>query len=157
MPLPLSPKLFCKAEFYSRTRVVGDCLEWTGAKEKDGYGTLRVNLTRYRAHRVSWAMRNGRDPGDMFVCHSCDNPACVKPDHLWLGTPAENVADMVQKGRTYRHDYAGEKHPAARLTEDDVRRIRTRPKKQRELAEEYGVALSTIANIQVGNQWAHVK
>lgn len=77
-----------------------DCWIWTGNKFKDGYGSFSFRDRPHRAHRVSWIHFNGkRIPDGCYVCHSCDNPLCVNPKHLWVGTPTDNVRDMISKGR----------------------------------------------------------
>lgn len=99
-----------EATFWAAVKKTDGCWEWTGyrRKSKQLYGSIMVNAKHMYAHRYSWLLHNGPIPDDMIVCHRCDNPSCVRPDHLFLGTDADNVADMVAKGRNSR----GEKHAA---------------------------------------------
>lgn len=78
----------------------GECWEWTAHKSKDGYGSFRIKKQYLKAHRVSYEWAKGTIPKKMCVCHSCDNPSCVNPEHLWVGTQRENVLDMHAKKRS---------------------------------------------------------
>jgi len=90
---------FEKFIFYS----TDGCWYWLGYLDKKGYGRVTQNGVHVLAHRFSYQINKG-DPGSLFVCHHCDNPACVNPDHLFLGTPKDNMQDMHRKGR-YKHPY----------------------------------------------------
>lgn len=98
-PLPeLSERQIAK--FRARhTAHPSGCWNWIAGRNERGYGRFRVGDRTLAAHRVAFAISRGADPGELFVCHSCDNPSCVNPDHLWLGTNADNLRDCVNKGR----------------------------------------------------------
>lgn len=112
------------------------------------------------AHRVSWIKHNGPIPSGMHVCHKCDVKLCVNPDHLFLGTPADNLKDMVSKGRHATDYNNGTANHVAKLDEKTVREIRKRYADgdgyQYELAKEYGVIQSTISAIVRRETWSHI-
>jgi len=134
-----------------------ECWDWTAYKTADGYGRMGgIGRKILTAHRVSWELHNGPIPGEMCVCHSCDNPACVNPDHLWLGTHQDNMADRDEKGR--HTPTSGERNRHAKLTENQVMAIRSEypGTGQAELAEKYGVRRKTISKIICRELWAHI-
>lgn len=141
--------------FIDSTTTPDGCWHWTGYTRASGYGEayFRENNKRVRllAHRVVYRAFNG-DPGDLYICHSCDNPHCVRPDHLFAGTPADNSADRNAKGRQAR----GERNASAKLNEEQVRAIRADERLQREIAADYGVADHTISSIKNRKTWKHV-
>jgi predicted DNA-binding protein (UPF0251 family) len=114
------------------------------------------------AHRVSWGLHNGPIPEGMWVLHRCDNPSCVNPTHLFLGTQADNVADMISKGRQATPEqtaHIGEKNGRARLTPDQVRTIRTLVAggvSETEAARRYGVGQTTVSYIVLRKSWKHI-
>lgn len=125
-------------------RVESGCLEWHGYKDVYGYGILLVTgngkKANKKAHRLSYELAVGPIPDGMLVCHSCDNRACIEPSHLFLGTPADNNADMMRKGR-YRpggKPHPGSKNGRAKLTESQVVAIR-------KLVSKYGISAAAIA------------
>ena len=125
------------------------CHEWTAAVSEWGYGRWKQGIY---AHRYAWERANGPIPQGLEVCHHCDNPACVRLDHLFLGTRQDNAADMARKKRA---PY-GEIHHAAKLTEADVRSIRADTRLQREVADDYGITISNVHRIQARKTWKHV-
>jgi hypothetical protein len=111
----------------------------------------------FGASRLAFYIATGVDPGEKEVCHTCDNPLCVNPQHLWLGTQPDNVADMVARKR-HRPPMTGpgEDAPNHKLSESDVRRIRTLHGRQRDIARQYGVSQGTIHFLKTRKTWAHV-
>lgn len=117
-----------------------------------GYGILSHKGKETRAHRLSWELHNGPIPNGLVVCHKCDNTSCINPDHLFLGTQADNVADYVKKGLVTR----GEDRAQTKLTEDQVRAILVSKFTNVLLAKVYGVAPETISGIRNRRKWKHV-
>lgn len=132
------------------------CWIWKGYKRPGGYGEAyfgtKPNRERVLAHRLAWAVEFG-DPGEMIVCHHCDNPSCVNPRHLFLGTIQDNMDDRNVKGRQAR----GERNGPAKLTEAQVLEIRADPRGCRRLAKAYGVHMGTIMSVKRRKTWKHLK
>lgn len=128
------------------------CWLWTASVGSRGYGDFRINKKTVRAHRVSYELYIGQIPEGMCVLHKCDIRLCVNPDHLFLGTNANNSADMVAKGRVKR----GAAHGMAKLTEKDVIEIRNSEKLQKVLAKKHSVSRSHISVIRARKAWKHL-
>lgn len=130
-----------------------NCWLWTAATNGVGYGKFYVDGGLVYAHRFSYELHRGQIPDGMYVCHSCDVPGCVNPKHLWLGTNADNLADMAAKGRSMH----GAKSPHAKLTTDQVREIRrlyaTGRYSKRELGDRFEVRVSNIGLILRRETW----
>lgn len=135
---------------------LGPCWVWTAAKSR-GYGVFRLGARIQRSNRVGWMVQKGGIPDGLCALHECDNRACVRGSHLFLGTKAENNADMVAKGRDVH--LRGHAHGCAKLTGADVVDIRSRHVargSQRRLAKEFGVSFSLISQIVNRDVWAHI-
>lgn len=145
--------------FWSKTKRVGDCLEWQSSISNGGYGLFRMGPKKVSAHRLAYELTYGEIPEGMHICHRCDNPKCVEPEHLFAGTHSDNMRDMVTKGRHAVHDHRGEKSSTAKLTEDDVHCIRQLYQEgstKTQLAKEFGVTDVNIHYIVTGKSWKHI-
>lgn len=141
-----------------------ECWEWTGGySNSNGYGTIALGVRSKgngRAHRVAWELTRGPIPAGMCVCHHCDNPGCVNPKHLFLGTQQDNLQDCRQKDRAASGSSAGEKNPKAKLSAAQVHAIRRRYAAgavyQRVLASEYGITQAQVSAIVTRKNWRHL-
>lgn len=149
-----------RARFWSKVNILSpdDCWEWQAAIRKDGYGSFCITRNKrvitYRANRFAYAMKHGSIAKGINALHHCDNPACVNPDHLFLGTQADNMADKAAKGKA-----RGVNHPGAKLTEQDVHEIRRlirSGERNISIANRYGVCDATIRHIVSGKNWSHI-
>ncbi len=130
------------------------CHLWEGAWLR-GYGQIRIEGHTKLAHRVAWELRHGPIQAGMYVCHRCDTPACVNPDHLFLGSPAENLADASKKGRM-RH---GEAHHNSKLTAErvhEIRRLRSTGLSQAAIGLAVGISQTVVGDVLSGEIWHHV-
>ena len=137
--------------FWTKVSKSDGCWEWQAARDRDGYGQFGVFRRQTKAHRFSWEITNGPIPPGMIVCHTCDNPSCVRPDHLFVGTHQDNQRDKWNKGRANHHRI---------LTEPDVieiRELHDGGMSHRQIALRKGVSKPTICGIVKRRQWRHVK
>lgn len=132
------------------------CWLWLGSKTLTGYGYFRVGNKMKRAHRVSFELFKGNIPGNLYVLHACDNPSCVNPNHLSLGTQKDNMRDMIGKGRLY----PSEKHPKVKLTTDQVIEIRKLyslgKASMRDLAHSYSMSYKAINSLLTFKTWKSI-
>lgn len=138
--------------------VDGECWVWMRHRNNHGYGKLTINGRGVFSHRLSYELSIGPIPDDKIVLHRCDNPACINPSHLKLGSQSDNMKDCYRKGRSSvrPHSCPGETNPAAKLTSEQVAEIRfllREGKSQDAIASEFGVSQSQISNINLGKQW----
>jgi hypothetical protein len=135
------------------------CWLWGGQLKGEGYGRFKVTRAiQTTAHRMAWLLFHGAI-GDMFVCHKCDNPTCVNPDHIYLGTHTDNMRDKRMRDRSINIPRPGEKHHNAKLTTAEVlemRKLREAGWRYAHLGQRYGVSLSQTRRICLRERWAHV-
>ena len=133
------------------------CWEWTGSLSGTGYGRMTLNQRPRDVHRLVYELKVGPIPSGHFVCHTCDNPKCCNPAHLFVGTPADNMADKTRKGRG--NQPRGQRVSRARLTDEKAREIvaryKPRVRTMAELARDYNVDEGTIWAIVTGKTWTH--
>jgi hypothetical protein len=159
-------KLSTSERFFQKIAPVdkNGCMLWIGNKYWDGYGKFHVreisnNISFWktvRAHRYAWELKNGPIPKGLYVCHKCDNPLCVNPDHMFLGTQKNNLEDMASKKRST----IGCRNPMSKLTDEDIRIIREMYKNgytQQSIANIYSLSRSNIGLIVTNQTWKHVK
>ena len=157
MPIKLTPLRL--KNFWRRVQKTDTCWLWQGSFMEQGYGKLSTHTSYMSAHRVSWVIHYGPIPEGLFVCHKCDVRACVRPDHLFLGTQADNLADMRRKGRQGKTGLRGERNGRALLTEEQVLVIRRRFAAGEgcySLGLEYGVSDTTIGAVVSRQNWRHL-
>lgn len=135
------------------------CWEWNAYKSQDGYGSFGVAGRIQKAHRVAYQLYVGEITEGLCVCHHCDNPSCVNPKHLFLGTNADNSHDRDNKGRGVHPDNSGEKHGMSKLVREQVVEIKVKISEgatQSDIAKEFGVARRTISDISNRRTWANL-
>ena len=141
-----------QARFWNHVQKTESCWPWIGARHRNGYGAMNYSGRIMRVHRISWLINNGAIPEGKQILHTCDNPLCVNPDHLFVGTNSDNMADKVRKGRQAK----GENQGSSKLQENSVREIRQKYQQgisQRELAKQYNVSTPAISQIVTKKCW----
>lgn len=135
--------------FWGHVEETNGCWEWLGTKSHQGYGKFFAFGKSWRAHRIMWMLEMQSDPGELYVCHRCDNPPCVNPDHLFLGTPKDNTWDSILKGRR-----------RTVLDVDDVIEIRRLDRetnmKRSDIAALFGVSWTCVHYVINRVSWTHI-
>jgi len=151
---PIKDRIYRSIEF----DLNGGCWLWSGATNSDiGYGQISFNRKVARVHRLSWEIHYGPIPEGLHVCHRCDVPVCVNPDHLFLGTHTDNMRDKVRKGRDWCKQ--GEKCPTSKLKDSDIPVILERIRRghtDSQIREDYGVTSYAIYAVRNGRTWNHI-
>jgi len=149
-----------RVRFWKKVDKSDDCWLWKAGRFSRGYGGFQMRNTNCIAHRISWIIANGPIPAGQCVLHSCDNPPCVRPDHLWLGSQLENIADRDRKGRWRGSGRRGQDMPMAKLSDAEVIEIRKRyavgDVMQKDLAAEYKISKTQMHVILHRKQWTHL-
>jgi len=147
------PNDLMQKRFEAKFTKAEGCWLWHGATAPGGYGSFGVPGRTTVAHRVAYELYVGTIPEGTFVLHKCDTPACVNPDHLFLGSHQDNMRDKWAKGR---QSHVGQRNPKAKLTEEDVLAIRADPRSYTAIAEDYPVTSTTIGGIKRRERWTYV-
>lgn len=151
--------------FWSKAQRTDSCWIWAGGGRRRRYGYFLHLGKHLPAHRLSYYLSRGVQPADKLVCHTCDVPHCVNPDHLFLGTPSENMKDCVRKGRWRGFGRArsehnrGSENPFSKLTETDVitmRREHVGGVRAKDLAQRFGVSVHTVRDVVMARSWRHI-
>ncbi len=148
--------------FWNRLQITDSCWLWTGTVNEKGYGHIVHHQKLWKAHRLAWFFKNGEIPNGLCVLHRCDNPPCCNPAHLFLGTLADNHADMMSKGRGSKPPLNfGEGHNRGKLKEVDVREILRLHSESGvsalAIAKRFSVHNASIYNIIKGKSWKHLQ
>lgn len=159
---PIQERFWEKVDVYSGL----PCWLWNGAHDKWGYGSFRPIDRTVKSHRYVLELIAGYVvPADKCVLHNCDTPACVRPQHLYIGTRGDNARDMASRGRQFYQKnpdlvIKGSSHPQARLTEDavqEIRRLSATGMRQVDIARRFGIAQPTVSDIALRRYWKHVQ
>jgi len=132
------------------------CWKWTGYRDQNGYGRINIGNMPVLAHRVAWQLLCHEITSEQHVLHRCDNPSCVRPEHLFLGDHAMNMADKMAKKRHRFGVSRGVAHGCAKLNEEQVREIRASNGPSRIVAQQYGVSGRQVRDIRARRVWRHL-
>ena len=164
LPIGTRARGTTEERFWRYVEKTDSCWIWTGSsRTKKGYGMLqKIGGSKGKgmtAHRLSYQIHKGEIPESMVVMHSCDNPSCVNPDHLSVGTQSQNILEAIAKGRKVLPKLphpSGIDHPFSKLTEENVHEIRSSPIMDTVFAKRFGVAPSTVRRARIGLAWGNL-
>jgi len=148
--------------FWNKVDKTKNCWEWRGAHNQKGYGRFHLESKTYSAHRISafWAGILPNLHSKLFVCHQCDNPSCVNPQHLFVGTQKDNMQDCIQKGRRISRGQQGVMHPKAKLLDQDILEMRSLYKQgnitYQNLGIRFHISKSQAYKIVNKRSWTHI-
>ena len=145
-------RIAARLSLYSIPEPNSGCWLWTANYDKGGYGRIKYKGRDIGAHRASWIIYRGSIPPGAFVCHKCDVPECINPDHLYLGNHRENMQDKCTRNRQAR----GEGNGQSKLTSEQVLQIKSDPRIHRIIAASYGIHRVTVSKIKRGKKWGHL-
>ncbi len=159
--LSMSPHRTAEERFWAKVQKTDECWIWTGHCTLNGYGIFSIVGGKITASRMAWVLVYGPIPDGFWVLHKCDNPPCVRPDHLFLGTHTDNMVDMTMKGRGRpgHPDNSGERNGRAKLTESAVqvaRQMHEQGATERQLAQRFGVSAAGMHYALSGETWPNV-
>lgn len=144
--------------FWSKVDKTEHCWNWTAGKTKEGYGRFQVKGKTQKAHRISYELYHKKTiPDGLIILHACDNPSCVRPEHLSTGTVKDNVDDMFAKNRANKAK--GSNHGSSKITERDVLIIRKMADEgavQKTIGQTFGIGQQQVSNILTGKKWKHL-
>lgn len=156
VPRRVGPTTKWWIQYWVETDPKSGCWIWERYKDPHGYGRTSENNHPVLVHRLAWMLWRGEVPKGMFVCHKCDNPSCVNPNHLFLGTAKDNNADRTSKGRSMPSGVRGEQHGMSAITEEQARSIFNEPGIQRDIAKKFGITQHAVWCIKAGRTWKHI-
>lgn len=152
------PRISIEQRLKNYVETKNGCWNFLGNKDKDGYGVFGYGRgTQLRAHRASFQFHKKTSIDGFLVCHSCDNPSCINPNHLFLGNAKDNTQDMIKKGR--RANLIGSNHPLSKLSDIDViciKQQRLLGKNLKDIANQFGITFQTVSEICKGKTWKHL-
>lgn len=135
----------CRFWVWVDIRSEAECWPWLGQTDSNGYGRIRVGGRNQKTNRIAYQLAHGDIPAGGHICHTCDNPICVNPDHLWIGTHAENMKDMARKGRRPR--------VGSKLTEAQAIEIYRDNRPERQIASDFNISHSIVNDIKNRRKW----